>query len=223
MKDNIFYPEAAVFDMDGLMFDSERVVQHSWNIVGERMGYGRLGDDNIRHTLGFNRMRRRQYFLDKYGKDFPYDSFQEQYGLVYHDYAAEHGIPMKQGLYEILDVLEARGIKKAVATSSSRDHAFSNLERAGIRGRFEAVLTGDMVTEGKPSPEIYLRACKLIETEPARAMALEDAPNGILSAHRAGMYTVLVPDLAEDFDSILPFLDRRAESLSEVAHWLREL
>lgn len=221
MTEREFCPEAVVFDMDGLMFDSERVVQHSWNVVGERMGLGRLGDDNIRFTLGFNRVRRKQYFLEKYGKDFPYEVFHEEYGKAYREYADTYGIPVKDGLYELLDVLEEKQIKRAVATSSSREHAFANLERAGILRRFRAVLTGDMVTEGKPSPEIYLKACTLLETEPSKAMALEDAPNGILSAHRAGMYTVLIPDLIEDFSSILPCLDRKASSLAEVAEWLR--
>lgn len=220
MTEREFCPEAVVFDMDGLMFDSERVVQHSWNVVGERMGLGRLGDDNIRFTLGFNRVRRKQYFLEKYGNGFPYEVFHEEYGKVYHQYADTYGVPVKAGLYELLDVLEDKRIKCAVATSSSREHAFANLERAGILRRFRAVLTGDMVTEGKPSPEIYLKACALVETEPSRAMALEDAPNGILSAHRAGMYTVLIPDLIEDFSSIRPCLDRKASSLKEVAEWL---
>lgn len=216
-----FYPEAVVFDMDGLMFDSERVVQYSWNVVGERMGFGRLGDDNIRHTLGFNRVRRKQYFLEKYGADFPYDIFHEEYGRVYHEYAEKNGVPVKEGLYELLEVLEEKRLKCAVATSSSREHAFANLERAGIQKCFQAVLTGDMVTEGKPSPEIYRKACALIGIEPARAMALEDAPNGILSAHRAGMYTVLIPDLIEDFSSILPYLDLKVSSLTEMAGWFR--
>lgn len=221
MTEREFCPEAVVFDMDGLMFDSERVVQHSWNVVGERMGLGRLGDDNIRFTLGFNRVRRKQYFLEKYGNDFPYEVFHEEYGKAYHEYADTYGVPVKKGLYELLDVLEDKQIKCAVATSSSREHAFANLERAGIRQRFQVVLTGDMVTEGKPSPEIYLKACALLKTEPPRAMALEDAPNGILSAHRAGMYTVLIPDLIEDFSGILPCLNRKESSLSEVADWLR--
>ena len=212
---------ALILDMDGLMFDSERVVQHSWNVVGERMGLGPLGDDNIRYTLGFNRVRRKQYFLEKYGTDFPYEEFHQEYGRVYREYADAYGVPVKDGLYELLDVLEERKIKCGVATSSSREHAFANLERAGVRQRFQAVLTGDMVTEGKPSPEIYLKACGLLGTEPSKAMALEDAPNGILSAHRARMYTVLIPDLIEDFSSILPFLDLKVDSLSEMAERLQ--
>lgn len=223
MRKREFYPAAAVFDMDGLMIDSERVVQHSWNVVGRCWGMGNLGDDNIRHTLGLNRTGRKEYFLEKYGEAFDYEAFQKEYARVYQEYARTRGVPVKEGLYGLLDVLEKKGIKMAVATSSSRDNALGHLKRAGIETRFQAVLTGDMVSRGKPDPEIYEKTCALLGVRPEEAMALEDAPNGILSAHRAGLYTVLVPDLFEDFARIEDITDRRMQSLGEVAQWLKGL
>ena len=222
MDNKNFFPRAAVFDLDGTMFDSERVVAYSWNIVGKRMGLGEhLGDEHIRNTLGMTRATRKQYFLDQFGKDFPYDEFQEAYPVVYMEYDKTHGVPVKEGLYELLDALDEKKIPAAVATSSSPDHAYWNLERAGIRDRFAAIITGEMVKEGKPSPEIYLTACSKLGISPEEAMALEDATSGILSASRAGMYTVLIPDLLKEFGEVRKFVCRQAVSLKEVAAWIR--
>lgn len=215
-----FYPEAVVFDMDGVMFDSERIVQYSFNKAGEEMGYGLLGDENICFTLGMNRAGRKAYFKEKYGQDFPYDAFQERYSEIYKEYVKRNGLPVKPGLYEILEVLEKKGIPAAVATSSSRENALENLRRAGVLKKFRAVITGDMVKEAKPDPEIYQKACDCLDTEPCRAMALEDAPKGIIAAKRAGMYAVFVPDILEDMEKFPVLPDKKEESLLTAARWI---
>ena len=220
MKEENFYPEAVVFDMDGVMFDSERIVQYSFNKAGEEMGYGLLGDENICFTLGMNRAGRKAYFKEKYGQDFPYDAFQERYSEIYKEYVKRNGIPVKPGLYEILEVLEKKGIPTAVATSSSRENALENLRRAGILEKFQAVITGDMVRAAKPDPEIYQKACESLNIEPEKAMALEDAPKGIIAAKRAGMYAVFVPDILEDMEKFPVLPDRKEESLLTAAVWL---
>ena len=215
-----FYPEAVVFDMDGVMFDSERIVQYSFNKAGEEMGYGLLGDENICFTLGMNRAGRKAYFKEKYGQDFPYDVFQERYSEIYKEYVKRNGLPVKPGLYEILEVLEKKGIPTAVATSSSRENALENLRRAGVLKKFRAVITGDMVREAKPDPEIYQKACACLDIEPEKAMALEDAPKGIIAAKRAGMYAVFVPDILENMEKFPVLPDRKEESLLTAARWL---
>lgn len=215
-----FYPEAVVFDMDGVMFDSERIVQYSFNKAGEEMGYGLLGDENICFTLGMNRAGRKAYFKEKYGQDFPYDAFQERYSEIYKKYVKRNGLPVKTGLSELLEVLEKKGIPTAVATSSSRENALENLRRAGVLKKFRAVITGDMVREAKPDPEIYQKACACLDIEPEKAMALEDAPKGIIAAKRAGMYAVFVPDILEDMEKFPVLPDRKEESLLTAAVWL---
>lgn len=215
-----FYPEAVVFDMDGIMFDSERIVQYSFNKAGEEMGYGLLGDENICFTLGMNRAGRKAYFKEKYGQDFPYDAFQKRYSGIYKEYVERNGLPVKPGLYEILEVLEKQGIPAAVATSSSRENALENLRRAGILEKFQAVITGDMVRAAKPDPEIYQKACESLNIEPGKAMALEDAPKGIMAAKRAGMYAVFIPDILEDMEKFPVLPDRKEESLLTAASWL---
>lgn len=211
-----------VFDMDGLMFDSERVVKYSWDVAGERMGYGPLGD-NIFHTLGFNVDKRKSYFQEKYGKTFSFDTFRDEYRKAFREYEKEHGIPAKKGLHELIDLLKRAGIPMAVATSSSHEYAMSSLDGEGISDCFSAIITGGMVKEAKPSPEIYLKACQAIGVKPARAVALEDSYNGIRSAHSAGMITIMVPDLLKDSSPVDDMLDGKMESLSEVARWISRM
>ena len=213
--------QAVVFDMDGLMFDSERYIQTSWNQAGTMLGYGTLGD-HIEKTLGFNGTKRREFFLDLCGQDFPYDEFLELYRSLYFDRVRKEGIPAKEGLHETLEVLKKLGIRMGVATSSSRENTLKNLEREQISGYFQTVITGDMIQHGKPEPDIYLEACRKLGAEPQDAIALEDAINGIKAAARAGMMPVMIPDLIKDTTEVDDILFGRYDSLAEFAREIEE-
>ena len=212
--------QAVVFDMDGLMFDSERYIQTAWNQAGTILGYGTLGD-HIEKTLGFNGTKRREFFLDLCGQDFPYDEFLELYRSLYFDRVRKEGIPAKEGLHETLEILKELGIPMGVATSSSRENTLKNLEREKITDYFETVITGDMIRYGKPEPDIYLEACRQLKAEPRYAIALEDAVNGIKAAARAGMMPVMIPDLIKDTTQVDDLLFGKYRSLSEFAKEIR--
>lgn len=214
--------EAVVFDMDGLMFDSERIVQMSWTKAGEVLGYGPLGE-NIYYTLGFNLQKRAAYFKNKYGEDFPFEKFLKEYRKFYWSYVKTHGLPMKTGLVELLSYLKEKNMKLAIATSSSDTSAKNNIEQAGISHYFDAIISGNMVKKSKPAPEIYQTACKKLNVSPERAMALEDAPNGLRAAHAAGMMAVMVPDLLKDSSSVDDILFAKKENLLEVRSWLQKI
>lgn len=207
--------------MDGLMFDSERYIQTAWNQAGTMLGYGTLGD-HIEKTLGFNGTKRREFFLDLCGQDFPYDEFLELYRSLYFDRVRKEGIPAKEGLHETLEVLKKLGIRMGVATSSSRENTLKNLEREQISGYFQTVITGDMIQHGKPEPDIYLEACRKLGAEPQDAIALEDAINGIKAAARAGMMPVMIPDLIKDTTEVDDILFGRYDSLAEFAREIEE-
>lgn len=214
--------QAVVFDMDGLMFDSERVVKISWDKAGEILGYGPLGH-NIVNTLGTNRTNREIYFKKQYGQDFPFDEFLTIYRNAYYEYSENHGVPVKEGLHELLEVLREKNMKIGVATSSSAEHAWANLKREHIEDYFQTVITGDMVHQGKPEPDIYLKACEGLKALPETAMALEDAVNGIRSAYKAGMMPVMIPDLVKDTSQIDELLFGKYRSLLDVAGELKHL
>lgn len=213
--------EAVVFDMDGLMFDSERIVQMSWTKAGEVLGYGALGE-NIYHTLGFNLQKRAAYFKNKYGADFPFERFLNEYRKFYWNYVKNYGLPIKTGLRELLSFLQDKDIKMAIATSSSDTSARNNINQAEITHYFDTIISGNMVKRSKPSPEIYQIACKQLNVSPKHAMALEDSPNGLLAAHAAGMMAVMVPDLLKDSSSVDNILFAKKENLLEVRDWLQK-
>ena len=215
-------PQAVVFDMDGLMVDTERVIKYTWDVTGERMGYKNFGD-NILHTLGKNRDQRNEYFLRTYGENFPLQDFLDGYHQVYAQYEKEHGIPKKKGLMELLKTLRKMEIPMGVATSTHGEHAVPELQRQGVLSYFQAVVTGDQVTKGKPDPEIYLAACESIVVEPGNCMALEDSPAGIRSASRAGMVPVMVPDLVEPTEEIRKMAYAVCKDLWEVRGLLEKL
>jgi len=212
--------DAVIFDMDGLMIDTERIVQNSWNIVGKRMGYADLGED-IYHTMGLNVVRREEYFMGKYGKEFPFQEFLRDYRKEYYEYVNVHGIDAKPGLYELLETLKQLGIPMAVATSTGRESAMKNLEAKNVTSYFQAFICGDMVTQAKPSPEIYLKACEVIGVNPKNAIALEDSFNGIKAAYAAKMIPVMVPDLIKDTSEVDDLLFAKKADLNEVAEWIR--
>lgn len=193
--------EALVFDMDGLLLDSERVVQRSWNYAGEKLGYGRIGE-HIYHTLGFNVVRREAYFKSVYGEDFPMDKFNELTREKYYGICDKEGIGVKEGARELLIYAKEHGYKVGLATSSREIHAKASLEKVGLWKYFDGGVFGDSVKHAKPDPEIYLKACEAIGIEPVHSIALEDAPAGIRSASAAGMIPVMIPDLAQPDEEV---------------------
>lgn len=212
MNNNI---KGLIFDMDGLLFDSERVVQQSWNYVGNMLGYGNLGE-HIYHTIGMNRAGREIYFREHVDTDFPMAQFNEMTRARYYEILQKFGIPTKPGAKELLQSAKEKGIRIALATSSSRDHAEAMLERYDLAKFFDGCVCGDMVTKSKPDPEIYEKARALIDIPAQNAVALEDAPSGVRSAEAAGMRVIMVPDLVEPSEEILALVWKRCDSLSDV-------
>lgn len=216
----LFHPSGVVFDMDGLMLDTERIIKYSWDVWGERMGYENFGD-NIYQTLGKSRVQRNAYFLGKYGSDFPLQDFLDGYHQVYYEYEQVHGIPKKEGLTDLLEVLKRKGIPLAVATSTHQEHSLPEIKRQGILPYFQYVITGDMVSRGKPDPEIYSLACEKLGVKPEETLALEDSYSGIRSAHAAGMKVIMIPDLLRDEAPVADCLYGKMESLTVAARWLQ--
>ena len=214
--------EALVFDMDGLLFDSERIVQRSWEDAGNILGIPSMGS-HIYHTLGMNRSGRNAYFSAVIGKDFPHEEFACRTRKRFQEIVEKEGLPMKPGARELLEYAKVKKYKLAVATSSSREYATANLMRARIFPFFDGMVFGDMVCHAKPDPEIYLMACESIGAAPQNSIALEDAPAGVRSAYAAGMMPVMIPDLVEPTKEIEALLYRRLESLHEMIPLLEEV
>ena len=214
--------EAIVFDMDGLLFDSERIVQRSWEEAGNQLGLEHMGE-TIYHTLGMNLAGRNHYFRNTIAKDFPCEEFAKQARIWFYKIVNEEGLPMKNGARELLEYGKANGYRMAIATSSRREYALKNLKAAKIYDFFDAGVFGDMVQQAKPDPEIYLKACDSIGAAPANCIALEDAPAGIRAAYAAGMKPIMIPDLVAPTPEIEALLYETCDTLLGVIGILEKL
>lgn len=185
--------EAVIFDMDGLMLDTERVAQDAWRQVGTEWGYD-LPDEVYLQVIGRTAEDTARHFKATFGADFPFwEMYERKQQYLYA--AVEAGIPTKPGLFELLTEIERLGLRKAVATSTARPIALKKLEKATLLPYFEAMVCGDEIVNGKPAPDIFLAAAGQLQFDPARCMVLEDSEAGVRGAHAAGMTPVMVPDL----------------------------
>ena len=188
--------EGVIFDMDGLMTDTENLFLKLWCEVMTQRGYP-AHRDVVTHCIGLDHNTTRAYVWEKLGEEFDYISILREVGVRSRAYCEMEGVPVKPGLYELLDYLDDAGITYAVATSTGYENAAWRLENIHVLHRLKGLVTGDMVTVGKPEPEIFLRAAESLGLPPDRCMVLEDSPHGILAAHRAGCIPVMIPDLKQ--------------------------
>ncbi|MEF9945482.1 MAG: HAD family phosphatase [Lachnospiraceae bacterium] len=207
--------KALVFDMDGLIFDSERIVQRTWEAAGDEMGMPHLGE-HIYNTIGFNLASRTKYFKENVKEDFPMEEFSQRTRMKFREIVDAEGLTVKKGARELILFAKNAGYRLAVATSSRREHATNMFREANLYEYFDGFVFGDMVQHAKPDPEIYLTACQIIGVEPKCAIALEDAPSGIRAATAAGMRTIMVPDLVQPSEEISKMLWHQVTSLEEV-------
>lgn len=212
--------KAVVFDMDGLMFDSERIVQYSWNKAGQLLVNKNLGEE-IYHTLGFNKKKRREYFKELLGEKFDFETFQILSSYYYYQYIRKNGIPIKKGLLELLEYLKEHHFKIAIATSSSLKNTMNHLNEVGILSYFDVIVTGDLVKKAKPDPEIYLTASQKLVIEPQECYALEDSYHGLKAAYYAGMKAIFVPDLLKDETPVIDIIETKCESLLDVKEYIK--
>jgi len=213
---------AVIFDMDGLMLDTERLRKQLFERVVAEHGMT-LPDDLYLQTIGRTLRDTRVIFAEQMGVDFPFEALRVKRQKIEHDHIDQHGVPTKPGLEVVLDLLDTRAFPRAVATSSARATAHRLLQVAGVRQRFDVIVGGDDVAHGKPAPDLFLLAAEHLGVGPADCVVLEDSSAGIRAAHRAGMTPILVPDLQPPADDVRDLAYRICASLHEAATVLVEL
>jgi len=187
---------AAIFDMDGLMLDTEPAYRIAWQAASAECGYD-LPDPLYFTLIGCGRSEGEQTLVDAFGPQFPVDAFRAACLRREAAIFETTPVPKKPGLDELLDLLDSRKIVKAVATSTERQTAIAQLTAAGLLPRFAAVATGDEVVNGKPAPDLFLLAAQRLGVEPGECIVFEDAEAGTIAAHAAGMTVFIVPDLKQ--------------------------
>lgn len=213
---------SVIFDMDGILFDTEKLCMDSWIAVADRHG---LPDMEIvfPKCIGTNANDSKEIVLEAYGRDFDYDAFKVEASKWFWDYIDREGLPIKPGVKELLAWMKAENWEIGLASSTKRSSVLSCLEKAEILDYFKVVITGDMVEHSKPLPDIYLIACEKLGVDPRATYAIEDSPNGIRSAHAAGMFPLMVPDLIAPTDEMRELSTGIFKDLYEVQKYLAEV
>ena len=205
---------AVVFDMDGLLVDSETVFRDA--ILEAAGAIGRdLPVSVVHSTLGLNAAQAQSIWMDHFGGEFELAEFQLDIRQRFHR-LSQTGILLKAGVVELLDHLDAAGLPRAIATSSAHAEVDRNLKPHGLKDRFHAVIARGDYPRGKPHPDPFLKAAEALGAAPENCLALEDSHNGVRAAHAAGMMTIMVPDLLEPTEEMRGLCVRIAKSLHEV-------
>lgn len=208
---------AAIFDMDGLLFDTERLCIEAWRSVSSEAGFD-LDDELFFACIGLNTRDTRTLVLKTCGPDFPFDDIEEKIRVWMTERMRQNGPPEKPGIRVLFDFLASRSIPIALATSTSEKSARWMIERAGITSYFSGWAFGSEVERGKPEPDIFLLALsRLGVDDPSTCVVFEDSPVGLTAAVAAGMKAVFVPDLIVPNDEILANIWKRINSLDEAA------
>jgi HAD superfamily hydrolase (TIGR01509 family) len=185
--------QAVIFDMDGVMLDTEPLERKTFVRAAAELGFGAVEEVFVQ-TIGRNWPDTKRIFLEAFGPQFPYDEIRRNWRQYTEEHIAEWGVAEKAGLRELLTLLNTMGLPKAVATSTVRDKAAALLQRSNLLHYFAVVVGGDEVPTGKPDPAIFLEAAKRLKVESRGCLVFEDSAAGIQAAHAAGMIPVLVPD-----------------------------
>lgn len=208
-----------VFDMDGVLFDTERVCNIVWMEISGEIGFSG-GETALKNCVGLNRKDEAAYFAENH-PEVDFEWFIEQLSRRMKKWLDEKGVPVKTGTRELLTWLRENQWKVGLATSTRRVSVMHHLEMTGLTAMFDTIVTGDRVEKGKPNPEIYLTACRELGLVPAETYAVEDSRNGLRAAHDAGMKAILVPDLVEPTEEMLGIAYRVEESLLGVMEYLK--
>jgi HAD superfamily hydrolase (TIGR01509 family) len=207
--------------MDGLLLDTERISLKTFVEACQENGFE--PDVNIYfRCIGTNEVRTKEILTDGYGTAFPYDAVTIRWRQKFNKEAYEKGAPLKSGVKELLSFLEQNQVRMAVVTSSRRDVAVKGLGNAGLLKYFEFVIGGDQISNGKPHPEIYQKACSDLGLPPKDCLALEDSDNGVRSAGGAGLQVIQVKDLLEPSAEVRALGYPLVNSLLDVQKYLKD-
>ena len=206
--------DAAIFDMDGTLLDTEAVFRDIVFDVCTELGF-EMTHDVHSAMVGSSHERTNQLLVEAYGVAFPYAMFDEKCRLSMRE-RSHAGVPVKPGAKAFISELRARGIPTAVATSSRSPHALGHLGTAGLLDMFATIVTRDDVVNPKPNPEPYLLAAERLGLAPAGCLAIEDSLMGVRAAAASGMQTVMVPDLVPPTDDVRALCHAVMGSLHDV-------
>ena len=211
--------EAVLFDMDGVIFDTESIYLDIWTKVFQSYGYIMTKDVYI-SVMGRGRKNVIKTFVDLYGEDLPIIQMYKEKDKKLIRVIDKGQVPMKVGVKEILIFLKENGYKVALATSAKRERAIKQLKMANIKELFDCIVCGDEVINAKPNPEIFLKAAEELSVKPENCIVIEDSPAGIESAYNANMVGIHVEDLKKADEEILKYCHKSFKNLIDIKEYI---
>lgn len=213
--------DAVIFDMDGVLIDSERLSFKCFQEVLKDYDY-EMDEKIYLKFIGRNIDGIGEVLKKEYGDDFPFEDIYKKKSKLAVEFTIKNGVKVKPDVHELLDYLNTKKYKIAVATSTRRERALELLEEAGVKDKVNCVVCGDQVEHSKPNPEIFLKAADALEVKPEKCMVIEDSDAGITAAHAAKMIGIHVPDMKELEERTKKLAFKICRNLTDVKNLLKE-
>ncbi len=211
---------AVIFDMDGLIIDTESTYLIAWQQASLKMGYEFTHDFCISMS-GLHYQDVENKLLDFCGRDFDLKLFNQLSGALWHEYVNQYGIAVKKGFFNFLEIIQTQNIPFGLATNSRKLNALECLQLANLGGVFSVIVTRDDVKHGKPAPDIFLTAAKALNRPISQCLVLEDSTAGIQAAVNSGACSVFIPSVHPFADTTATLADYLFDDLDQLAQIIK--
>lgn len=211
--------KAVIFDLDGTLIDTEKYYRVAWPAAAKHFGYD-MSDEQSLLLRSLGQPFAPAQFKEWFGPDCNYEEIKNYRKKLMNDILEKNGIELKPGAMEILNYLKSNGFLTAMATANPYNRTVKYLKQLELYDYFDKIICATMVKEGKPSPDVYDYSCKELNLSPDECIAVEDSPNGVLSAYRAGCKVIMIPDQSQPDEKLSRCLYAKSDTLSDIKNYL---